>query len=297
MERENRKVLISVKVSTLLLIFISIIVIIVLANTIKSNLQKNKELVSNTNYHEVNSANVQVKKTIKPEISSRGTTSEEKRTSEIKNEESNNVVDEEAESIEKIDDDTKEKLTSEPNILYGTIGSINFEAIENSIEEDVVLEEPETISIEEVTISKDMDLTITTGLSRNDFITLISGVEEDKAGFFEENAGLIFDICKEYQINEIFFCGLIAGESGWHIAENHRRTHNYISLMTNGGLIRFSSVEDGLRKAAEALHNNYLTEGGRFYYGPTLSGVKTKFCPSSTTWINLIYGNMQRILK
>ncbi|MBR3613862.1 MAG: hypothetical protein IKL55_01620 [Clostridia bacterium] len=297
MERENRKVLISVKVSTLLLIFISIIVIIGLANTIKSNLQKNKELVSNTNYHEVNSANVQVKKTIKPEISSRGTTSEEKRTSEIKNEESNNVVDEEAESIEKIDDDTKEKLTSEPNILYGTIGSINFEAIENSIEEDVVPEEPETISIEEVTISKDMDLTITTGLSRNDFITLISGVEEDKAGFFEENAGLIFDICKEYQINEIFFCGLIAGESGWHIAENHRRTHNYISLMTNGGLIRFSSVEEGLRKAAEALHNNYLTEGGRFYYGPTLSGVKTKFCPSSTTWINLIYGNMQRILK
>ena len=107
MERENRKVLISVKVSTLLLIFISIIVIIGLANTIKNNLQKNKELVSNTNYHEVNSANVQVQKTIKPEISSRGTTSEEKRTSEIKNEESNNVVDEEAESIEKIDDDTK----------------------------------------------------------------------------------------------------------------------------------------------------------------------------------------------
>ena len=67
--------------------------------------------------------------------------------------------------------------------------------------------------------------------------------------------------------------------------------------MSSGGLIKYSSVEDGLRKAAEALHNNYLTEGGRFYYGPTLDGVKTKFCPASSTWTSLIYGNMERILK
>ena len=125
----------------------------------------------------------------------------------------------------------------------------------------------------------------------------MSGVEEDTTNFFEENAGLIYDICEEYQINEIFFCGLISGESGWIIADNHRRTYNYISLMSGGKLIKFSSVEDGLRKAAEALHNNYLTEGGRFYYGKTLAAVKTKFCPASTTWVNLIYGNMSRILK
>ena len=142
-----------------------------------------------------------------------------------------------------------------------------------------------------------MDLTVRTGLSREDFITLISDVKEDKRGFFKENAGLIYDICEEYSINEIFFCGLIAGESGWHIADNHRRTHNYISLMSAGKLIKFSSVEDGLRKAAESLSNNYLTEGGRFYHGATLAGVKTRFCPASSTWVNLIYGNMKLIVK
>ena len=68
---------------------------------------------------------------------------------------------------------------------------------------------------------------------------------------------------------------------------------NFISTF----LIRFASVEDGLRKAAEALHNNYLTPGGKFYYGPTLAGVKTRFCPASSTWVNLIYGNMQTIVK
>lgn len=288
MERENRKVLISVKVSTLLLILISIIAIIVLTNIIKDKLQNNTNLASNTTYEEDITEEIhQTQRVIKAEISSRGTTTEEQRTSDeiIKdntNEETENT----------------EKITKEPTILYGAVGCISFDTvIENSIEDEIIPEEPETTSIEDVTISKDMNLTVRTGLSKEDFITLISGVEEDKTGFFEENAGLIYDICEEYQINEIFFCGLIAGESGWNIADNHRRTYNYISLMSNGSLIKYSSVEDGLRKAAESLHTNYLTEGGRFYYGTTLAEVKTKFCPSSTTWVNLIYGNMQKILK
>ena len=67
--------------------------------------------------------------------------------------------------------------------------------------------------------------------------------------------------------------------------------------MSHGGLIRYSSVEDGLEKAAMALHNNYLTEGGRFYHGKTLYGVKTKFCPASSTWVELVYGRMEQIMK
>ena len=66
--------------------------------------------------------------------------------------------------------------------------------------------------------------------------------------------------------------------------------------MSGGKLIKFESLEVGLRKAAEALSNNYLTEGGRFYHGPTLAGVKTRFCPASSTWVNLIYGNMKAII-
>lgn len=292
MERENRKVLISVKVSTLLLILIAIIVGIVLINKIKEYVQTNAELANNTNYEQTEmQENQNPSRVIKTDVSSRGTNSEEKRHSNV--EETN-------ESKEMVLENSKE-TTEAPKVLFGAVGSINFdsEAIENSIEEEIVPEEEIIITtpIEEVTIAKDMDLTIRTGLSREDFITLMAGVKEDKSGFFEENAGLIYDICEEYQINEIFFCGLIAGESGWRIADNHRRTHNYISLMTGGKLIRFSSVEDGLRKAAEALHNNYLTEGGRFYHGKTLAGVKTRFCPASTTWVNLIYGNMKTILK
>lgn len=152
------------------------------------------------------------------------------------------------------------------------------------------------ISIEDVTISKTMDLTVRTGLSRKDFIKLIAGVKYDTSGFFEENAGTIYDLCEEYSINEIFFCGLISAESGWDIASNHRTTHNYISLMQNGKLIQYSSVEEGLEVAAQKLHNNYLTPGGKFYNGKTLAGVKVKFCPASSTWVDLVYGRMKQIL-
>ena len=171
---------------------------------------------------------------------------------------------------------------------------------ENQDEQEQV-DDPETEvtykKIEEVTISKTMDLTQSTGLSKEDFITLIANVKQDTSGFFEENAGKIYDICKEYSLNEIFFCGLISAESGWNIASNHRNTYNYISLMSNGKLIKFSSVEEGLQKAAERLHNNYLTPGGKFYYGKTLSAVKTKFCPSSKTWVDLVYGRMKQIIN
>ena len=280
MDRENRKVLISVKVSTLLLILILIIAAVAIVNFIKSNLP---ELQNVANINEDVSENNEIPtRVLTPQISSRGN-EEVREEHTTKNEIKVGVI--------------EEPIIEEPIILQGAVGLINVDSVEHSIEESQENIPEPTTPIEEVTISRDMDLTVRTGLSREDFITLISGVEEDTSGFFEENAGLIYDICEKYQINEIFFCGLIAGESGWKIADNHRRTYNYISLMTSNGLIRYSSVEDGLEKAAQALHNNYLTEGGRFYHGPTLAGVKTRFCPASSTWINLIYGNMQRILK
>ncbi len=153
-------------------------------------------------------------------------------------------------------------------------------------------------TIEEIKIAKDMDLTVRCNVSREDFITLMAGVRADTSGFFEENAGLIYDICEKYQLNEIFFCGLISAESGWNIAGNHRRTHNYISLMGSGGsLLQFATVQEGLEKAANTLHRNYLSEGGRFYYGKTLSAVRTRFCPVNPNWTNLVYGRMEQIVK
>ena len=149
--------------------------------------------------------------------------------------------------------------------------------------------------IKDVKISKNMNLTVRTGLSKEDFKKVVKNLKQDTSKFFYNNADTIYDVCEKYQINEIFFCGLISAESGWNIAGNHRSTHNYISLMSNGKLIHYSSTAEGLEVAAKKLHNNYLTPGGKFYGGKTIAGVQKKFCPSST-WVDLVYGRMSQMM-
>lgn len=167
---------------------------------------------------------------------------------------------------------------------------------EERIIEEQEIEEPKYITIEEIKISRDMDLTQRCGISKEDFKTLMTNLKSDTSGFFEENSDIIYDLCEKYEINEIFFCGLIAAESGWKISSNHRNTNNYISMMSKGKLIRYSTPEEGLEAAAKLLHDKYLTEGGSCYYGKTLSAVQKRFCPNSSTWVGLVYGCMNVIV-
>lgn len=171
----------------------------------------------------------------------------------------------------------------------------------NNTSEDVVEEKVEGTkkykSIEEIEISKNMDLTITTGISKEDFKKLMKNLKCDTSGFFYKNSDTIYDLCQKYELNEIFFCGLIAGESGWNISANHRNKCNYISMMSKGKLIRYATPEEGLEAAAKLLHNKYLSEGGAYYSGKTLANVQKIFCPNSSTWVNLIYGCMKQVIK
>ena len=167
---------------------------------------------------------------------------------------------------------------------------------EERIIEEQEIEETNYITIEEIKISRDMDLTQRCGISKEDFKTLMTNLKSDTSGFFEENSDIIYDLCEKYEINEIFFCGLIAAESGWKISSNHRNTNNYISMMSGGKLIRYATPEEGLEAAAKLLHDRYLTEGGSCYYGKTLSAVQKRFCPNSSTWVGLVYGCMNVIV-
>ena len=167
---------------------------------------------------------------------------------------------------------------------------------ERNIKKQEEIEEQAYITIEEIKISKDMDLTQRCGISKEDFKTLMTNLKSDTSGFFEKNSDTIYNLCEKYEINEIFFCGLIAAESGWKISSNHRNTNNYISMMSKGKLIKYSTEEEGLEAAAKLLHNRYLTEGGSCYYGKTLSAVQKRFCPNSSTWVGLVYGCMDVIV-
>ena len=218
-----------------------------------------------------------------------------KKSEKVEEKKENNKKDDNSKNSEsKQEESKKEKESSEANTKKTTEKNDSSKK-ETTTKKENKKSTTKTVSISKVKISKSMNLTKRTGLSRKDFIKLMSGVRADTSGFFEKNAGKIYDLCEKYSINEIFFCGLISAESGWNIASNHRRTHNYISLMRDGKLISYSSVNEGLEVAAQKLHYNYLTPGGKFYHGKTLAGVKTCFCPSSS-WVGLVYGRMRQIL-
>lgn len=153
------------------------------------------------------------------------------------------------------------------------------------------------IQIDEITISKSMDLTKRTGISKEDFKELMKNLKVDTSGFFYKNSDIIYDLCEKYELNEVFFCGLIAAESGWNIQSNHRKTHNYISMMSKGRLIKYTSEEEGLEAAAKLLHTKYLTPGGSYYRGKTLASIQKIFCPNSSTWVGLVYGCMKQVIK
>ena len=297
-----KNVLISIKVSTVLIILaaliIGIIVITSVRNVLSNKLSKSEEIAS-----------ISVTETSKNLFVREGDVStrsiDGSRTS-IEENASDQVI-----QVSEEPQDTNipvEQVTTAGEPLNKDINVVSIEVEEpkeenqeeqenNEDNDDSNSNEQNYVSIDQVTISIDMDLTQRTGLSRDDFITLMAGVKADTSGFFEENAGLIYDMCEKYQLNEIFFCGLISAESGWNIAANHRRTHNYISLMSGRGLIQFASLEEGMEKAAKTLHDRYLTPGGSFYYGNTLNAVRTKFCPANPGWTNLVYGRMSQIIK
>ena len=190
----------------------------------------------------------------------------------------------------------RNKNTKISNYYTRTSNVTSRNEVNRQVKKQKTKKEQKYISPKSVKISKNMDLSKRTGLSKEDFKKVIKNLKQDRSKFFYNNADIIYDLCKKYQINEMFFCGLIVAESGWNIAPNHRSTHNYISLMYKGKLLRYSSTKEGLEVAAKKLHQNYLTPGGKFYGGKTIAGVQKRFCPASTTWDDLVYGAMKYVV-
>lgn len=199
--------------------------------------------------------------------------------------------------IEKLEEqetiEVAQEMIYERQMKVTSRSEVNRDKKENEIPQAVVKYK----KIEEITISRDMDLSVRCGVSKEDFNKLMSNLRVDTSGFFKRNSNTIYELCEKYEINEIFFCGLIAAESGWNIASSHRNANNYISMMSKGKLIKYSTEAEGLEAAAKLLHNRYLTKGGSCYSGKTLSAVQKRFCPNSNTWVGLVFGCMKQVIK
>lgn len=171
-----------------------------------------------------------------------------------------------------------------------------YVSVSDGYTQDDYIELKTYIPLSEVKISFDMDVSKPTGLSREDFIALVTNMRYDRTGILEANAGVIWDCCQKYNVNEIFVLGICGIESAWCSASQHQRTHNYASLMSKGKLIQYSSDAEGFEALIKLLGQNYLTPGRGVYHGKTITGVGTCYC-NTTTWPPKVYKCMQQVFQ
>jgi len=164
-KKANKKTLVSFKLSTLVLVVLAIIILIIVISNIKkrvSNIAEENE--------EIKEIAVSDSFSRDGDVTSRSL--EEPRTDNTENVET-------AETEKVIDTNIPvEQVTTQGENLKSL--EIDAEVIEENDNVEAPAEEVgQSTPIDHVSISIDMDLTVRTGLSRTDFITLMTNMSED----------------------------------------------------------------------------------------------------------------------
>lgn len=123
------------------------------------------------------------------------------------------------------------------------------------------------------------DLNIPSGISREKFISYIKGMpsRHDPNGFYQRNAGYIWDTCQEVGFNEFAFIGVSSWEGGWAA---HGVSYNYYGTLG----MRYSSERDGIYGWISYMKNNYINPSGKYYKGPDLKNIGPTYCSSGWTY-------------
>ncbi len=210
------------------------------------------------------------------------------------------IIDKKIEEIQNIDfSSTSTNQTLVNFISTSRANALNRELYvdmeERNVQEDY--EEVKTYKpLSEVQISFNMDVSKPTGISKEDFISLVQRMRYDRTGILKANAGVIWECCQKYNVNEIFVLGICGIESAWCSAPQHQRAHNYASLMSGGKLIPYATDADGFEAMIKLLGQRYLTPGAGCYHGATITGVGTCYC-NTTTWPPKVYKCMQQVFQ
>ena len=157
------------------------------------------------------------------------------------------------------------------------------------------------------TLSFGMALNKPSGLTLEQFKTILSD-SKDKNKIFEQNAEYFYYIEKEYNINGAFVAAVGIHESNWgtsKIAQEKYNLFGYGAYDSNpyNGAYTFSDYSECIDLLARVFVKYYLnpagtsiyggeTASGKYYNGPTLSGINQKYA-TDKNWANSVYTTMK----
>lgn len=118
-----------------------------------------------------------------------------------------------------------------------------------------------------------MDISSTSGISKDDFVYAMEHCKYDANGVLADNAEFIWTECQEYELNEFAICGILAGESGWATSKLATSRHNVMSIRGSKGYKYFDSYEECIGYSIELIATRYIDPEGTYYTGGVLMDI------------------------
>lgn len=197
---------------------------------------------------------------------------------------------------------------------------ISVDGIEGYIKSEYITSEAVTPGIAEksrikrlnLSLKPEMELNKPSGLTKDDFVKVLSGIPNDSNKIFENNAEVFFEMEQKYNVNGIFLAALGMHESNWGTSTIAREKKNlfgygaYDSSAYESSIV-FQDYKEGIETVAKSLVKNYLNaEGtiiydgeiakGTYFNGPTLAGINVRYA-SDTNWATRIYNIMASLYE
>ena len=152
-----------------------------------------------------------------------------------------------------------------------------------------------------------MALNKPSGLSLDQFKKILTD-DKDKNGVFESDAEYFYYIEKQYNINGVFVAAVGIHESGWGTSKISLEKYNlfgygaYDSSPYNSAY-DFANYSESIDLIARVFVKYYINPAGtsiysgekasgKYYNGPTLSGINTKYA-TDKGWANKVYKHME----
>ncbi len=129
-----------------------------------------------------------------------------------------------------------------------------------------------SISVFANTIMVDLnDLRVPSGASKEQLESLMMPEMKGWGEYFKEAEEI-------YNINAIVYIALVRLESGNGTNTLTKNKNNCTSYNMAKGGQSFGTIRDCIMTTAESLQRNYLTKGGKYFNGYSLSAVNVKYC-------------------
>ena len=189
-------------------------------------------------------------------------------------------------------------------VLSEGLSNVNPLKKEQEVSSEIELSKAELLS----KLDFDMNVGEPSGLSLEQFRSILGNDSKDKNGIFAENCDYFYYAEQEYGINGVFLASIAIHESGWgtsRIALNKNNLFGYEAYDWDayGQAKRFDTYAEGIDLVARVLIKYYLNSNGtsiyggdfadgRYYSGTTIKSVNKHYA-SDPNWANCVYSIMK----